>query len=236
MVFDSMAENYGPKTKEAIDSCEEQSFKGIPLITNKAIPKINPLQFFRSLSNNLRSRLFTTQSSNVSMQGNEFKNIYTQLLSHLDVLDPKNWPDQFDIQYGDSAVRRLANVFQVDERSAINGFREFKDLKDGSTVLDLRPLLTAIKIVAISFSECERAFSSMNNIVTTKRNALNPKSISSLMLINCVGPPVHMFVPEPYVVSCIQRGKRCADEVNCPKRQNIEENHSYVKLWNILKI
>eukprot|EP00102_Acyrthosiphon_pisum_P010394 XP_008178697.1 PREDICTED: E3 SUMO-protein ligase KIAA1586-like [Acyrthosiphon pisum] len=273
MVFDSMAEIYGPKTKEAIDSCEKQLFKDIPLITNNAIPKINPLQFFRSLSNNLRSRLFTTQSSNVSMQGNEFKNIYTQLLNDLDVLDPKNWPDQFDIQYGDYAVRKLANVFQVDERSAINGltrgpktdfwccvkftlcfpqhlhltvhaaphrsatgFREFKDLKDSSTVLDLRPLLTAIKTVAISSSECERAFSSMNNIVTTKRNALNPTSISSLMLINCVGPPVHMFVPEPYVVSWIQKGKRCADEVNCPKRQNIEVNHSYVELWNILKI
>jgi len=236
MVFDSMAENYGPKTNKAIDSCEELSFKGIPLITNKAIPKINPLQFFRSLSNNLRSRLFTTQLSNVFMSGNQFKNIFTQLLSDLDVLDPKNWPDQFDIQYGDSAVRRLANVFQVDERSTINGFREFKDLNYSSTVLDLRPLLTAIKTVAISSSECEKAFSSMNNIVTTKRNALNPKRISSLMLINWVGPPVHMFVPEPYVVSWIQRGKRCADEVNCPKRQNNEENHSYVELWNVLNI
>ncbi|KAE9524067.1 hypothetical protein AGLY_015548 [Aphis glycines] len=144
MVFDSIAENYGPRTKEVIDSCEELSFKSIPLISNKAILKINPLQFFRSLSYNLGSRLFTTQSSNVSMQGNELKNIYTQLLSDLDVLGPKNWSDQFDIQYGDSAIRRLANVFQVDARSAINGFREFKDLGDSSTVLDLRPLVTAI--------------------------------------------------------------------------------------------
>jgi len=83
MVFDLMAENYGPRTKEAIDSCEELSFKSISLISNKAIPKINSLQFFRSLSNNVGSRLFTTQSSNVSMQGNKFKNIYTQLLSDL---------------------------------------------------------------------------------------------------------------------------------------------------------
>lgn len=90
------------------------------------------------------------------MQGNEFKNIYTQLPSDLDVLDPKNWSDQFDIQYGDSAIRTLANVFQVNARSSINGFHEFKYLGDSSTVLDLRPLLTAIKTVAISSRECER--------------------------------------------------------------------------------
>jgi hypothetical protein len=80
MVFDSMAENYRLKTKEVIDTCEELLFKGISLISNKAIPMINAMQFFRSLSNNLKNRLFTTRSSNVSMQGNAFKNIYTQLL------------------------------------------------------------------------------------------------------------------------------------------------------------
>jgi len=45
-----------------------------------------------------------------------------------------------------------------------------------------------------------------------------------------------MFGPEPYVVSWIQKGKRCVDEVNYPKRQNNEVSHSYVELWNILKI
>ncbi|CAI6345091.1 unnamed protein product [Macrosiphum euphorbiae] len=109
----------------------------------------------------------------------------------------------FDVQYGDSEIKRLATVFQVDARSAINGFHELKDLLDSSTVLDLRPLLTTVKTVAISSSECGRAFRS----------------------------PVHMFVPESYVVSWIQEGKRCADEVNCPKLQNNEDNnHSHVEL------
>jgi hypothetical protein len=115
-------------------------------------------------------------------------------------LDPKNWPVQFDIQYADSAIRRLTNVFQINTRSAINGFREFKDLKDSSTILYLRPLLTVIITVAISSSECKKDFSSMNNIVSTKINYLNPKSISSLILNNCVGPPVYIIVPEPYVI------------------------------------
>jgi len=41
---------------------------------------------------------------------------------------------------------------------------------------------------------------------------------------------VYMFEPEPYVVSWIQKGRQCADEINCPKRQNKEENHLYVEL------
>jgi hypothetical protein len=45
------------------------------------------------------------------------------------------------------------------------------------------------------------------------------------------------YILELYAISWIQKDKRCADEVNCPKRQNDEESHSYyVELWNILKI
>jgi hypothetical protein len=101
MVFDSMAENYSPKTKEAIDSCEELLFKGIKLISNKSILKI-ALQFFRSISNNLKNILFTTQSSNVSMQGDEFKNINTHLLSDLEFKSLMCWTrkiGQFSLIY-----------------------------------------------------------------------------------------------------------------------------------------
>lgn len=33
----------------------------------------------------------------------------------------------YDNQYGDKSVRRLAEKFQVDGTSTIQGFREFKD-------------------------------------------------------------------------------------------------------------
>lgn len=64
-IFDSMAENYGPKLKEVNDTFAKADavFKNVKLATNKSIPKIIPSQFFRSLANNLRSRLFTTQAS-----------------------------------------------------------------------------------------------------------------------------------------------------------------------------
>lgn len=128
---------------------------------------------------------------------------------------------------GDSAVRRLVKTFQVDEKSTIRGFREFKDTKNKFNILDLNPLLTAINTIEISSSECKRAFSSMNNLLTTKRNALSSNHISSLMLINCVGPPVQSFKPGSYISSWIQKGCRSADEQCCPKRKKTEENHTY---------
>ncbi|XP_050065047.1 ATP-dependent DNA helicase PIF1-like [Aphis gossypii] len=56
------------------------------------------------------------------------------LNSDLDVLDPNNWPDSIDIQYGDDSVKRLAIKFHLDEKCTIRGFREFKDLKDSSKI------------------------------------------------------------------------------------------------------
>lgn len=53
--------------------------------------------------------------------------------------------------------------------------------------------------------------------MTTLRNALNIKNISSVMLINCVGLSVHTFLPDPYVVPWIHKRKRSFDKVNCLK-------------------
>jgi len=235
-IFDSMAENHGPKFKEVNDAFAKSDieFKNVKLATNKSIPKIIPSQFFRSLANNLRSRLFTTQVSHVSsVNDNKFKEKYTQLLKDLDYLDAKNWPDDCDILYGDENIRRLAKQFQVDEISSVRGFRVFIDTKDSSKILDLKPLLDAINTVAISSSECERVFSSMNNIVTSKRNALSTTNMSSLLYIHCIGPPVNLFEPSCYVKSWIRSGNRSADEVCCPKRNVNDEEHTYQNMWSL---
>lgn len=133
-------------------------FKNVKLATNKSIPKIISSQFFRSLANNLRSRLFTTQASHLStVNDNQFKEKYIiQLLK--DYLDMKNWPDDCDVLYGNENIRRLTNQFQIDEVSFVRRFRVFIDTKNSSKILDLKPLLNAINTVAISSSECERVF------------------------------------------------------------------------------
>jgi len=123
-----MSEQYGPKTEEVVDACSKLMFKNVPLTNNHSVPKISSGQFFKSLANNMRSRLFTFQASHSTTAGNVFKEKYDELLKDLDVLNVQNWPDKYDIQYGDKNVRRLAIQFQVDETSTIRGFREFKDI------------------------------------------------------------------------------------------------------------
>jgi len=124
---------------------------------------VNSGQFIRSLADNMNSRLFTFQASNTASSDNTFKNKYEDLLKYMEVLEPKSWPDNCDIQFGDKNVRRLTAIFQVDETSTIQGFREFKDTKVIPSMSPLKPLLIAIKTIAISSSECERTFSAMNN-------------------------------------------------------------------------
>jgi len=150
-IFDSMANICGPKTQEAVDAGIHFIFKDVQLVTNKSIPKIKHGQFFMSLANNLRTRLFTTQATHVSKNKNDFKNEFDELLKDLDVLNYNNWPDNVDIQYGDNCVRRLVTRFHLDEKTTIRGFREFKDTKDYSQINYLHPLLTAVRTIATYF-------------------------------------------------------------------------------------
>lgn len=235
-VIDSMVETQGPKLKEVNLASQEMSFKGVKLTSHKSVQRINSSQFFRSLSNNLKSRLFTTQSSNSSNNvPSKFQEEYDQLLSDLDIFAPKNWPDNFNIQYGDDCIRRLSKKFKVDEITSVRGFRQFKDTKEDN-VEDLKLLTTAIKCIAISSSECERSFSSMNEIVSPKRNSLGSVHISSLVFINCVGPPIDKINTTKWMESWVKKGKRTAEEENCPKRmKRTEENDSYKSLWNLIK-
>lgn len=70
----------------------------------------------------------------------------------------------------------------------------------------------------------------MNNIVTSKRNALTTGHISSMVFLNCI---VQLFKPDNYVESWIKSGKRNSDEVNCPKRSFKNEDNSYEHLWTL---
>ncbi|KAL4141586.1 hypothetical protein QTP88_004202 [Uroleucon formosanum] len=122
----------------------EMSFKGVKLSSHKSVQRINSSQSFRSLLNNLKSRLFTTQSSNSSNNvSSKFQEEYDQLLSDLDIFVPKNWPDNFNIQYGDDCIRRLSKKFKIDAITSVRDFRQFKDTKEDN-VEDLKLLTTAI--------------------------------------------------------------------------------------------
>uniref|UniRef100_A0A3P9DGL4 HAT C-terminal dimerisation domain-containing protein n=1 Tax=Maylandia zebra TaxID=106582 RepID=A0A3P9DGL4_9CICH len=191
-VFESMVSTPGP-TQTAIEAEKEKIFRNVCLHENQRVIKINHGQFFRSLAENTDSHL----------------------LSDIKVLQSDSWPASLDIQYGDAAVRRLCQRFRVGERESVLGFREYKDLKASKTPAALKPLLTAVHTIAVSTSECERAFSSMNDTLTDKRNSLNIKRLSNMIFLKCNGPPLDQFNTQTYVQTWLALGRRSAASTNC---------------------
>jgi hypothetical protein len=78
---------------------------------------------------------------------------------------------------------------------------------------ELKPLIAAAntRTIIISTTECERAFSNMNNIISTIRSSMLLKAASTLMLISSVGPRLSAFEAEYYVEEWIKKGRRHAD-------------------------
>ena len=106
-----------------------------------------------------------------------------------------------DIHFGEKEVRSLCERFNLDTRNAIEGMREFVADKPIYIPDGLKKLHTCIKTLPCSTSECERGFSLMNIISTDLRSTILVKNLSSLMFVSLVGPPVHLWQPEPYVTS-----------------------------------
>ncbi|XP_051997765.1 E3 SUMO-protein ligase KIAA1586-like [Xyrauchen texanus] len=212
-VFESMVSTPGPYTQTAIEAEKKKFFRNVCLHENQRVIKINPGQFFRSLAENVKCRMTPTTSSHVSRTSSEKTD--SHLLSDIKVLQSDSWPASLDIQYGDAAVRRLCQRFRVGERESVLGFREYKDLNASKTPEALKPLLKAVHTIAVSTSECERAFSSMNDTLTDKRNSLDIKRLSNLIFLKCNGPPLDQFNAQTYVQTWLALGRRSAASTNC---------------------
>lgn len=216
-IFDSMTTQPGPKLDKLLCSISENTYKGIQLHEGRVVP-INTAQLYTSLANNMRNRMITTSSSHGSRYDakrqtsqSENENTYTNLLASISVLEPKNWPKSNDgeveIQYGDKEIRHLCTQFHLNDVQIIRGFRFYKMSGGKEEIPDeLKPLLNVIASIPISTSECERNFSSMNEIVTPLRSSLSVETTAALLFINCVGPPLTQFNPEKYVRSWLAKG------------------------------
>jgi hypothetical protein len=233
-VLESMCDLPGEYVKESSKAIDDKQFQGIELQSYSKVTQINQSQFLRSLVSNLSNRLI----ENTSRSSHESTNISKkaecdEFLQDINVLFKKNWPSDVGIRYGEDSISNLCNFFSFPEkRTFINAFRQFIDT--GNEPRELNPLLQAVKTIPISTCECERAFSSMNNIMTDARNSLLIERVSSLIFISRVGPPLKEFCPEPYVKSWLRSGRRLADETACRKSECTENTSHYQSLWKIL--
>ena len=98
---------------------------------------------------------------------------------------------------------------QLKEKEMIRGFREYILEKTYP-----EKLLQTLNTIHISASECERRFSQMNLIATPTRALLKAKTISALLFIKIVGPPLILFDPSKYVEIWLLRGRHSAIDTN----------------------
>ena len=99
----------------------------------------------------------------------------------------------------------------------------------------LLPLQHALNTIPVSSSECERGFSQMNLIITPTRASLLTRTVSALLYIRLVGPPLRSFDPTRYVDSWILSGRRSAVTTNSKKRsRDLECDDNLDEIWKFL--
>lgn len=133
-------------------------------------------------------------------------------------------------------METLCQQFCIENpRQVIRAFREFRENNGAFVPDELKGLLAAINTVPISSAECERGFSQMNLICTANRSALLPSTISTLLFLCLVGPPLTRFNPIPYVKSWITQGHRSARDQRSRERCREKESPgSMDAVWAVL--
>lgn len=217
-VISSMAENLGTHHQEAVTAAEAGIFRGLQVFNNPKLTSINSGQFLTSLTRSMSDRLFSSVTLAVGESPQTDSNhkiqlemSYDALLRHLDILNRDKFPDFPPPRYGEAEILALCAKFNLDERSSINGFRDYLE-NPKVRPSSLLPLMRTCDTLACSSSECERGFSLLNLILTPLRNQLLIENVACLMFVNLNGPPVNIWNAIPYVKTWMISGHRSATD------------------------
>jgi hypothetical protein len=127
----------------------------------------------------------------------------------------------------------LAKRLQENERESIRRLRDYLNQKIfPENLVDLK---NALNRVPISSSECKRGFSQMNLILTSTGAYLSTTTVSGLLFVRVVGPPIRHFSPTKYVESWVLRGRHSAVDTNSKERaRDVEYDENIFKVWSSL--
>ncbi|KAJ4930984.1 hypothetical protein JOQ06_025285 [Pogonophryne albipinna] len=223
----------GQHAVDASQAEEVMEFKGEELRVGRS-PIIDSAQFIRAVADNMKERLFTTTANRAqaSVAANR-KEAYNSLINQMAVLNPDNW-DHDNPRFGDNEVRALCDVLHVNQQEAHLGFTEYKATGGRNIPNKMKKLLKAVDTLSPSNADCERGFSTMNNIITEYRSKLTTKNAANLLFISSVGPPCRQWDPLPYVKTWLGKGRRAAHSTSCMARRYTEEESYFSPLWKML--
>ncbi|KAK5915744.1 hypothetical protein CesoFtcFv8_001308 [Champsocephalus esox] len=224
----------GQHAVDASQAEEVMEFKGEELRVGRS-PIIDSAQFIRAVEDNMKERLFTTTANRaqVSVAANR-KEAYNSLINQMAVLNPDNW-DHDNPRFGDNEVRALCDVLHVNQQEAHLGFTEYKASGGRNIPNKMKKLLMAVDTLSPSNADCERGFSTMNNIITEYRSKLTTTNAANLLFISSVGPPCRQWDPLPYVKTWLGKGRRAAHSTSCMARRYTEEESYFSPLWKMWK-
>uniref|UniRef100_H3A4Y1 HAT C-terminal dimerisation domain-containing protein n=1 Tax=Latimeria chalumnae TaxID=7897 RepID=H3A4Y1_LATCH len=223
-VFKAMVEKRGKYSAQCEKAIEEKMFQGKP-----CDKKIHSGQFYCSLANNLRNCMLSTGGSAGNKTG------YEKLMTELKVLYKQYWPDELPTLYGESEIESLCERFDIgNARETVWAYRVYKESGGKEVQKQYKDLLIAVNTIAISSAECEQSFSQMNLICTPTRESMLTETISSLLLLNLVSPPLKKFNPIPYVHSWLAKGHRAADNTRSKERKHEDKQSNMEILWAFL--
>jgi hypothetical protein len=101
---------------------------------------------------------------------------------------------------------------------------------------ELSQIWHILHTIDISFSECERGFSQMNQTVTPERSSLLVKTVAILLFIIIVGPPLTLFDPTNYVKTWLLRGHHSVLDTNSKIRKELRRLVTCLKFGNYFKV
>uniref|UniRef100_A0A3P9JP33 DUF4371 domain-containing protein n=1 Tax=Oryzias latipes TaxID=8090 RepID=A0A3P9JP33_ORYLA len=163
-----------------------------------------------------------------------FITAYNSLINQMAVLHPENW-DQDNPRFGEEEVRTLCERLNINEQEAHLGYVEFKASGGRSIPPPLKKLLLAVDTLSASNADCERGFSTMNNIMTDLRGTMTTKNVSNLLFISSFGPPCMKWDPMPYVKTWLGKGRRPAHTTSGMARRSPKTDEEYYQpLWEIM--
>ncbi|KAF3858860.1 hypothetical protein F7725_012061, partial [Dissostichus mawsoni] len=224
----------GQHAVDASQAEEVMEFKGEELRVGRS-PIIDSAQFIRAVADNMKERLFTITANRAqaSVAANR-KEAYNSLINQMAVLNPDNW-DHDNPRFGDNEVRALCDVLHVNQQEAHLGFTEYKASGGRNIPNKMKKLLMAVDTLSPSNADCERGFSTINNIITEYSSKLTTRNAANLLFISSVGPPCRQWDPLPYVKTWLGKGRRAAHSTSCMARRYTEEESYFSPLWKIWK-
>jgi len=117
-----------------------------------------PPTFLTSLVDNMKARMFTTQSSNVSSlcdaRSDACNEQYHDLIRQFDVLEETTWPSDVSCGFGEDEVTELCRRFRLPCVLTVNAFCDYIDAGGWRMPTNLQPLVNCTHVIPSSTAEC----------------------------------------------------------------------------------